>query len=87
VDRVGPAAPFVNPVEGDDNVSTAERQNGVRITGTAERGAGVRVIWNGDERTATAEDGAWSVDYTADRVPTGPSTQLRVIATDLPVTR
>lgn len=71
VDRVGPAAPVISVVEGDDRVTQAERIDGVRVGGSAEAGAQIEVTWGSTTlRTAASANGQWSVNFTAEQVPT-----------------
>jgi len=74
IDTTAPPVPAIGAVEGDDRVSLAERQDGVRISGTAEAGATVNVDWNGNGKVTTANGtGAWSVNYGASEVPQAPA--------------
>jgi len=87
IDTTAPPPPAIGAVEGDDRVSLAERQDGVRISGTAEAGATVNVDWNGNGKVTTANGaGAWSVDYGAGEVPQvaagGGNTTITARATD-----
>ena len=71
VDRVGPAAPAIAVVEGDDRVTPSERAGGVRVNGTAEVGAQVEVSWGGTTLTTEANaSGQWAVSFSPAQVPT-----------------
>ncbi|MFA7505003.1 MAG: Ig-like domain-containing protein [Burkholderiaceae bacterium] len=81
-----PEAPVINPVAGGDGVDATEAAAGVTVTGTAEAGSTVTVVWSGagDEsftQTATAgEDGAWSVTFPMDEVPEDGATTITATA-------
>lgn len=83
VDTVPPVS-LVSAVETDDVVNAVESEDGVTVTGTGEPGSTVVVETAGDSRTVTvAEDGTWSVDYTAAEIGTGVyDVDLTVTSTD-----
>ena len=70
VDRVGPGAPSIAAIEGDDRVTQAERADGVAVSGSAEAGAQIEVSWGGTTlRTEANASGQWSVNFSAAQVP------------------
>ncbi len=57
---------------GDDLVNAAEAAGGLVLTGTAEAGAQVTVVFQGATRIVTASStGTWSANYTASEVRSG----------------
>lgn len=71
VDRAGPGAPSISAIETDDRVTLAERADGVRVSGSAEASAQVSVAWGGSTvQTQANASGQWSVNFTAEQVPT-----------------
>ncbi len=67
IDTIPPSIAIDGPIAGDDVINSAEQGEALTISGTtdAEDGQEVTVTMNGEEYTATAEDGAWSVDVPA----------------------
>ncbi|MFK7965563.1 MAG: Ig-like domain-containing protein [Burkholderiaceae bacterium] len=81
VDTTPPGAPQINTVEGDNRVNAAEASNGIQITGQAEAGATIDLLWEGSRSTATANgSGFWSVTF--DSPPAQGGTTLRARAID-----
>ena len=86
VDLQAPTAPIINVVEGNDAVTLAERADGVPVSGLAEPGADVTVVWGNATRTAdVAGNGQWDVlfgpnDLPAVPSPGGPSTLTATVA-------
>lgn len=82
VDRVGPSAPQIAAIESDDRVTLAERADGVRVSGSAEAGAQVSVAWGGATlQTQANASGQWSVNFTAEQVPTATGSGTTVAVT------
>ena len=71
-------------IAGDGVVNKVERIAGVTLTGTAEAGADVTVVFSGDTMTTVADaDGNWSVDLEKSQLSKGETTQgVSVSATD-----
>ncbi len=64
-----------DPIEGDDIINAAERDDGVTITGTATAGETVTVTLGTATGTTVADaDGNWSYDFPADQIPEGTDT-------------
>jgi len=86
VDTAAPAAPIVNLVALDDEVSKDEKSAGVDISGTAETGTEVRIDFSGEARVVLADQvtGQWSYGFSAnDFSLMGEGTEtLTVTATD-----
>jgi hypothetical protein len=83
VDRVGPAAPGVNPVTGDDVINLADRLGNVVISGGAEANSTVNIVFGNVSKTASVVGGVWSVEFTPLELPPGPGVAtLTVTATD-----
>ncbi len=72
-------------VEGDDMVNAAEASDGVTLSGTGEAGASISVVFQGVTRTTTvADNGSWSVDYSAGEIASGTyDSSFEVTSTDL----
>ena len=59
-------------IAGDNTVNAVEAGQGVTMTGTAEGGAAISVVWNGATMTTTASaDGSWSVKFPSAGIPRG----------------
>jgi hypothetical protein len=71
-------------VETDGVVNAAEHADGVTLSGTADAGAQVTVVFGTGTRVVTTQaDGTWSADWTTSEVPTGETTAtVSVQATD-----
>ncbi|MES2665516.1 MAG: Ig-like domain-containing protein [Pseudomonadota bacterium] len=73
-------------IEGNDVVNGVEAADGVVLTGTAQAGSSVSVVWNGTTLPATvAADGSWSVTFAASTITSSTtliSTTATVTATD-----
>lgn len=83
VDTTGPAAPVIAAVTGDDQITAPEQAAGVAVTGTAEAGAAVQVVWGTTTKTVTAAaNGSWSTSFAAAEVPAPGATSVRATATD-----
>ncbi len=84
VDTVAELTINDSTVEGDGTVNALEASDGITLTGTAQAGSTVEVTFNGITRAATvAADGTWSVDYSANEVPTGETqATITAVATD-----
>ena len=82
VDTLAPTTPAFDVVAGDDKVNAAEKAAGVTVSGTAEPGASVLVIWGITSKTVTATDGTWSTDFSNGQVPADASTSISAVATD-----
>jgi large repetitive protein len=69
---------------GDDWVNKAEHPNGLALTGTAEPGSRVTLVFDGKTRVVTADaDGKWVVNFAANEVRGGTyDTTVTVTATD-----
>ncbi|MCP1489754.1 hypothetical protein J3D48_006164 [Pseudomonas fluorescens] len=78
------AVPVINTVAGDDVVSADEQATGVTVTGTAEVGSAVNVVWDSVNHTVTADaDGKWSANFTKAEVPDNGSHAISATATDV----
>jgi hypothetical protein len=75
--------PIINAVATDNIVNNSEKTTGVAISGTADAGATVAIIWGGKTQTATATGGNWTTTFSAADVPADGSTTISVVATDL----
>lgn len=81
-----PAAPEIDPVAGGDGVDADEAAAGVTVTGTAEPGSTVTVVWSGaggesyTQTAIAAEDGTWSVQFPMDEIPEDGSTTITAVA-------
>jgi hypothetical protein len=83
VDTVAPATPTFASVATDDKVNAAEKAAGVTVSGTAEVGASVLVVWGAFSKTITATGGTWSTSFPNGEVPAdAPNTTISAVATD-----
>lgn len=84
VDTVGPAAPGLNAVAGDNRVGVSEAANPIVVSGTGEVGATVTVNWGGFVRTAIVQaNSIWSLSYPSGQIPGDGSTVMTVTQTDV----
>ncbi|MFC7050150.1 beta strand repeat-containing protein [Emcibacter nanhaiensis] len=84
VDQTAPGAPAIASVATDDIVNASEKAGDVNVTGTAEAGASVEVVWNGTTHTATADAGGqWTVTFVAGGVPADGISQIQATTTDV----
>lgn len=82
-DTTAPNAPVIAVVGGNDIVSSAEKNAGVSVTGTAEAGSTVTVTWGAASKTATADNtGAYSVSFASGEVPADGATSVSATARD-----
>ncbi|MDP3702369.1 MAG: Ig-like domain-containing protein [Hylemonella sp.] len=84
IDTSAPTAPTIATVSGDNRVSSSEKTAGVTVTGTAEAGATVSVVWAGGatkEVTANAS-GAWSATFASTDISGDGSRVITATATD-----
>ncbi len=59
-----PPAPNIATVEGDNVINAAEASDGVQVTGQAQAGATINLLWNGATATAQANgSGFWSSTF------------------------
>lgn len=83
-----PEAPVIDPVAGGDGVDSTEAAAGVTVTGTAQPGSTITVVWSGADgesftQTATAdESGVWSVSFPMDEVPEDGATTITATASN-----
>ena len=83
VDTVAPATPTFAVVATDDKVNAAEKAAGVTVSGTAEAGVSVLVIWGAFSKTVTATGGTWSTSFGSGEVPADASnTTISAVAAD-----
>ena len=82
IDTAVPAGTTVSAVSSDNFVNTAEKAEGITVSGTAEADSSVAITWGGVTRTTTTDgDGNWSLAYSSAQVPTDQS-DISVTATD-----
>ncbi len=80
---VGPNAPTIAIVEGDDIVDLAEATDDVEVSGTSEPSTTVTVTWGSEVRTVTtAADGTWTATFTAAQLPADGAGEIIAVATD-----
>jgi large repetitive protein len=85
IDTAAPKPPVINPVEGDNIITAAEKADGLTLSGTAiaEDGSTVAITWGNVTRTATVSAGAWSLDYTRAQIPSdNASSTISAVVTD-----
>ncbi len=82
-----PSAPTVNAVATDNRINSAEGGSAITVTGLADPGNTISIIWQGIAAAPTTADssGIWSVTYTAAQIASLPqgATSLSAQATDL----
>ncbi|MGO4915826.1 Ig-like domain-containing protein [Pseudogemmobacter sp. W21_MBD1_M6] len=72
VDTLSFVEVFNSAVEGNGVINKTEAADGITLTGSTQPGATVDVTFQGVTRAATvANDGSWTVDFTASEVPVG----------------
>lgn len=70
------------PGGADQVVNLVESQNGVILSGQVEPGSSLRVSFGGTVKQATvANDGSWTVGYSANQVPQGDLQNVAVVMT------
>src|SRR5690606_16157943 len=77
--------PTIDPVAGGDGVGADEAAAGITVTGTAEPGSTVTVVWSGADESyqqegIADENGAWSVTFPTDQVPEDGATTISATA-------
>lgn len=84
VDTVSEVSIDTSAVEGDGIINSAERDDGVTLTGTTQPGSSVAVTFGGKTQQATVDpEGNWSSDFAADTIPTGETTAaVTAVVTD-----
>jgi hypothetical protein len=84
VDDTAPSIATIARVADDGTVNAAEKDKGITVTGTAEAGSSVSVVWGTVTKTTTAlASGAWTVQFAPGDVPADGPTTVRVTSTDL----
>lgn len=87
VDLVGPGAPEIAAISGDDRISPTERNSSVRVSGSSEANASITVQW-GDTtlQTEANASGQWTVTFAPTQIPTagtgGSAAPITARATD-----
>ncbi|WP_421907401.1 DUF4214 domain-containing protein [Mameliella sp.] len=67
-----PSTPVINSVTGDDRITSVEAALSVVISGQADPGSAIAVLFGGGLETATAAaDGSWSVSISPEDLPEG----------------
>src|SRR5690606_4339891 len=84
-DQNPPGIPTIDPVAGGDGVDADEAAAGITVTGTAEPGSTVTVVWSGADESyqqegIADENGAWSVMFPTDQVPEDGATTISATA-------
>ncbi|AMS12914.1 hypothetical protein A3218_00685 [Pseudomonas chlororaphis] len=78
------SAPVINAVTADNIVNATEKAAGVSVTGTAEAGSSVKVVWGAAAHTVTAGiDGKWSSSFANTEVPADGNSSISVVTTDV----
>lgn len=82
-DTTSPPPPTIDPVTADNIVNLAEKTSGVIVSGQAEPGSIVRIVWgNAILTTAAGTNGYWSQLFTTGLIPADGTTTVSVTATD-----
>lgn len=80
---IGTARPVINTIGGNDVINATERANGVLVTGTAEAGATVRLVWGTVIKNPVAgTDGTWSQLFIASEIPLSGNSSIIATPTD-----
>lgn len=83
VDTIAPGTPTISAIAADDIVTSAERGNGVTVSGAAEAGSKVRVTWGGASREVTASStGTWTTGFDPAELPANGDFAVSAVATD-----
>ncbi len=81
---LGTVRPVINTIAGNDVINAAERTNGVLVTGTAEAGATVRLVWGTVIKNPVADqDGNWSQLFIASEIPLSGNATITATPTDI----
>src|SRR5690606_6249090 len=77
-----PDAPVISAVAVDDVVDAMEGAANVAVSGTAEAGSTVTVIWGSTTKNNVAVDGTgnWSVDFAPGELPAAGATTISATA-------
>lgn len=80
---IGTARPVINSIAGNDVINATERNNGVLVSGTAEAGATVRLVWGTVVKSPVAgTDGTWSQLFIASEIPLSGNSSISASPTD-----
>ena len=82
LDTGAPATPTINNVANDDFVNAIEKSAGVLVSGSAESGARVQVVWGGASHTVTASAGTWTTNFSNNEIPSDGSATVVVTVVD-----
>ena len=82
LDISAPAPAIIAPVATDGIVDSLEKAQGITITGTAELGAEVSVLWAGVRKAATMTGTAWSVAFAPNEIAGDSSSVAQVTVRD-----
>lgn len=84
IDSTAPDAPVVLAIATDNIINAAEKAAGVVVSGTAEAGATVTIIWGGIafEPVIVAADGRWSRAFAPNEIPADGTSIINVNAFD-----
>jgi hypothetical protein len=82
IDKAAPSVSIDATIAGDNRVNLAESQSGVTVSGTAEAGATVTVVWGEVTKTVVATGGTWSAFFDSDELPDDGTTQISATAAD-----
>lgn len=83
VDTIAPQRPTLDPVTGDNRITEAEQASGLTLTGSAEPGSFITLMWEREWHTGVWVDnsGQWSLTLTREQVLGGAGT-LQLLGTD-----
>jgi hypothetical protein len=82
LDITAPDPAIIAPVAIDGIVDSLEKAQGITITGTAELGAEVSVLWAGVRKAATMTGTAWSVAFAPNEIAGDSSSVAQVTVRD-----
>ncbi|PXX48964.1 hypothetical protein SAMN05660489_06406, partial [Pseudomonas sp. LAMO17WK12:I10] len=86
VDTIVPDKPVLDPVTGDNRITSAEQAAGLTLTGSAEAGSDIVIAWKWYTRVKVDDAGKWSLTLTSEQILDGNGT-LRVVAEDQALNR
>lgn len=82
LDSSAPAPAVIQPVATDGIVDSLEKAQGITITGTAEAGAQVSVLWAGVRKAATMTGTTWSAVFAPSEIAGDSSSVAQVTVRD-----
>jgi VCBS repeat-containing protein len=85
IDTVLPTMPQLNLVAGDNQVNASEKENGIALSGMAEAGSTVSIVWGSTRKTALVNSkGEWTIPLAPNEIGAdGLRSNIKLTSTDL----